>query len=144
MEVLAGSCSPLGRRIKFKCMMEAYPDMHRNMYGLSLFPPEGCWAVSLFTVWWRRDFFSVLRHQVPLEERRLLTTDLWVCNNALGLCFEKVTCPSMSWVWVWLTYLLAQVSFAGAFCSQLFCLCPPLVTKVNRGLWATRCLSQGT
>lgn len=51
----------------------------------------------------RLDCSSVLRHQNPLEERRLQTTDL--SNNALDFFFKYMTGTYMSWAWVWMASL---------------------------------------
>lgn len=58
----------------------------------------------------------------PLEETRLQTTEL--SHRALDFSLDCVAGTSMSWAWPCLAAALEQLR-----------LCPPLVTKVNRGLW---------
>lgn len=94
----------------------------------------------------RLGYSGVLRHQAsPLDERQLQTTDLY--NNALRFFLEYVTSTYTNGAWVWLTSLSFSLSeFACGpvhFCSLLLSPCPPLVTKVSRGLWALGYLPVG-
>lgn len=39
-----------GEDYEFQCVIEAHPDMYRNMYCLSLSPRESCRAILLLAV----------------------------------------------------------------------------------------------
>lgn len=85
-----------GKIVQFKCLIEAQPDTHRNACRNIARPcsPMKVAATLIVSnaVAGRLEFNSGLRHQTPLEERRLQTTDL--PNSAQGFFSRPMAGPN--------------------------------------------------
>lgn len=92
------------KTVKFKCDWGTSRYVQKYVLPAPV-PPwklSGSFIVSSLMAG-RLDYSSVLRHQTPLEETRLQTTDL--SNNVLDFFFKYTAGTYMSWAWVWLTSL---------------------------------------